>query len=167
MMIIVSFALLFISVLIGLLLIALGLPGILLVCAGIIGAIALHPIASLTLWTVLFLLLLSAAAELLELLVNFFGAKRFGSSSGGAWGAIIGGIAGAFLFGSIFPIIGLFAGGLIGSFVGAFSAEFLLNKDAKKSWRSGLGAFMARIVANAVKMGIAIGMAAFGLWALL
>jgi len=79
--------------------------------------------------------LLTIGVVIADYILPILGAKRFGSSKYGIWGAIIGLILGPFLF----PIIGV----LIGPFVGAALGEIIGNKkNFEDSLRAGLGSFL-------------------------
>lgn len=83
--------------------------------------------------------------ELLEFLLIFLTARKFGSSKWGISGAILGGIIGA-LSGAFFtPVMGTIIGSLIGVFLGAFILEFFKNRDVKKSLRGSFGAFIGKM----------------------
>lgn len=66
-----------------------------------------------------------------DYLATYLGAKHFGSSKKGVFGAIIGTVAGLF----IFPPFGLF----IGPWVGAFCGEMIDGKNTQEAVRTGTG----------------------------
>ena len=79
-----------------------------------------------------------------------WGAKRFGSTRAGLWGAVIGLIAGVFLI----PGWGV----IIGPFVGAVAAEIFIERNKlRQSLKSGVGAFLGSI--SGVLLKIITGMA--------
>ncbi len=67
-----------------------------------------------------------------DYLSTYLGAKYFGSSKKGLWGAVLGSISGLF----IIPPVGL----LICPWVGAVVGELLEGNDWNKALRSGMGA---------------------------
>lgn len=79
------------------------LPGIIIIAAGCIwqGVMGSHSLAWWE-WTVLALLV--AGGLVIDKISGGMGAKKFGSTSAGIWGTIIGAIVGAILFP---PIVGL------------------------------------------------------------
>ena len=79
------------------------------------------------------------------------GAKKYGSSKAGVWGAIIGGIIGVL----VFNIPGL----IIGPFVGAVAGELFTGKSQKEAWRAGWGAFVGIVAGNLLKIITALVMA--------
>ena len=67
------------------------------------------------------------------------GAKKFGSTAAGIWGAIIGAVAGSLLFS---PITGL----LFMPFLGALLAELVFaRKDIMDAFRAGSGAVLGML----------------------
>lgn len=86
-------------------------------------------------WTTLGLLvLLTLATYGLDFLGSYFGAKYFGATKWGTFGAIIGALIGLF-----FGIIGLFAGPVIGAIAGEFIAGKKMIAAGKAGWGSLLG----------------------------
>ena len=75
------------------------------------------------------------------------GAKYTGASKTAVWGALIGGIVGAF-----FSIPGLLFGPLIGAGVG----EFLARRDMWQAGKVGLGTFIGFIIGTVAKIGCAL-----------
>jgi uncharacterized protein YqgC (DUF456 family) len=139
---------------IGLFLIPLGLPGLWL----IVGAAALHRFAApgSELGTGLLVLMggLALAAELVEALLGVLTARRFGASRWGMWGAFLGGIAGALALSPFFPVVGTLFGAFAGAFAGAFVLEWKGSRTFRSGWRAGLGAFLGRVGAVAVKVAV-------------
>ena len=75
-------------------------------------------------WLILVCGLLAVVGEILEFIAGVLGAKKGGASRRGMWGALIGGIGGAFLGIAIpIPIIGSLIGAAIGTFAGAILGE--------------------------------------------
>lgn len=76
-------------------------------------------------------LLLVVLSTVAEQYLKAWGARRFGGSRWGSWGAVIGGLVGAF-----FLPLGL----VIGPFLGAFLGEALFGgRDMRQAARVGLG----------------------------
>jgi hypothetical protein len=96
-------------------------------------------------------LVIIAGVTVLSLFVDYLstylGAKYFGSSKKGLYGAVIGSFVGLF----IFPPAGL----LIGPWVGAIMGEFLEGNDWNKAWRSGMGAVIGLFSGIAFKLVLA------------
>jgi uncharacterized protein YqgC (DUF456 family) len=91
-----------------------------------------------------------AAAQFLETASSAMGAKYFGSTKWGIWGALIGGIVGIF-----FVPIGIF----LGPVIGALAAEMIIAKRqlkpaAKSTWGTVVGT-MAGLVLKTI-LGLAM-----------
>lgn len=141
---------------VGLLLIPLGLPGLWLM----VGAAVLHRFASGSDEVGITLLIVIAAlallAELAEALLGVLTARRFGATRWGMWGAFLGGIAGALALSPLFPVVGTLVGAFVGAFAGALLLEWKKSRTFRAGWRAGLGAFVGRIAAVALKVSVGI-----------
>ena len=80
------------------------------------------------------LLLLTLATYALDFLSGYFGAKYFGATKWGMFGAVIGALVGI-----VFGIIGLFIGPVIGAITGEFIAGKRLIDAGRAGWGSLLG----------------------------
>src|SRR5881397_2303941 len=101
----------------GIFITLLGLPGLwVMVAAGLVYA-WYTSFQYVGLWTLLTLIIIAGAAELIEFLAGSAGAKKAGGSRRAAWGALIGGLLGAFLLTIPVPVIGTTIGLCIGVFV--------------------------------------------------
>jgi uncharacterized protein YqgC (DUF456 family) len=138
----------------GLVMIPLGLPGLWVM----VGAAILHRVAGRSdEMGVAFLALIAAlalVAEIVEAVLGVAAARRYGASRWGMWGAFLGGIAGAIALSPILPLAGTLFGAFVGAFVGAFALEWWKSRAFRASWRAGLGAFVGRVAATAVKVAI-------------
>ena len=102
--------------------------------------------AAFTPMQLLLWLLLVVLVQILDYLVPVFGVKRFGGTSWGNWGCIIGTFAGLFLF----PPLGV----VIGPFIGAFIGELLGGKETRHALRAGLGAFIGFLLGTVLKVAV-------------
>ncbi len=84
-----------------------------------------------------------AFSFLVDFLANLWGVKRFGASSFGMLGAVIGGFVGI-LFGGFFGLI-------LGPFIGAFVFEYLKNGSFEKSLEIGTGTFVGFLAGTFIK----------------
>ena len=75
-----------------------------------------------------------------------FGVKRFGGTSWGNWGCIIGTFTGLFLF----PPWGV----IIGPFAGAFIGELLGGKETHHALKAGFGAFVGFLMGTVLKVAV-------------
>ncbi len=108
-------------------------------------------------------LAIAVIGEIIEFIAGAAGAKKGGSSSRGMWGALIGGIAGVFIFTPLFffltPIFGAFLGAVLGTFVGAIVGEMTAEHGTiKGSMKPAIGATIGRVLGATSKVGIAIAM---------
>jgi len=103
------------------------------------------------------LLVLYLAGEVLEYVLAFMGARRFGASRPAAFGALLGGLIGA-VAGAPVAGVGLFVGMLLGVFAGAFIVELAAGGELRRALRAGLGGAFGRVAAIAAKVVIALAM---------
>jgi uncharacterized protein YqgC (DUF456 family) len=126
------------------------LPGTTIILAGaVIHRMMLGPEKSIG-WTTLgILILLTLATYLLDFLGSYFGAKYFGATKWGTFGAIIGALVGLF-----FGIVGLF----VGPVIGAVTGEFIAGKRAIAAGKAGWGSLLGNLGGMIGKLVIALGM---------
>src|SRR5439155_1756030 len=93
-------------------------PGTTIILAGaVIHRMMLGPEKSVGWRSIVLLVLLTVATYALDFLSGYFGAKYFGATKWGMFGAILGALIGVF-----FGILGLFVWPVIGAIVGEFIA---------------------------------------------
>ncbi len=138
----------------GLLLVPLGLPGLWVMLGAALVYWIVVPAGGVGLVTLLIVSVLVILAEVLEFTIAGRYTKRYGGSRRASWGAIIGGILGA-IVGVPVPVVGSLVGAFVGSFVGAFVGELTVHRDARNDpARVARGALVGRAVAAAAKSGI-------------
>jgi len=93
------------------------------------------------------LLLLTLATYALDFLSGYLGAKYFGATKWGAFGAVIGALVGI-----VFGIIGLF----IGPVIGAITGEFIAGKRLIDAGRAGWGSLLGNLGGMIGKLVIAL-----------
>ena len=136
----------------SILLIPLGLPGLwIMVALVLLGAV----LGEVSAWVVLVTVGLAALAELAEWLVVSRLNLRYGGSPRAFWGAIIGGMAGV-LVGVPIPVVGSVVAGFLGSFLGAALVTYHELGDVAAARRVGWGVLVARTLAVALKVGVAV-----------
>ncbi len=144
------------AMLVSLVLIPLGLPGLWLIVVITMGLVLLGSLS----WT--FGLVVAGAAVASEI-VEFAVLKKFGDAYGGSrkafWGAVLGGMAGLFV-GVPVPIIGPMITGFLGTFIGAGLVTFVETFSLKESAKVGRGMLFARTAAVALKVGVSVGVVA-------
>src|SRR5438093_8067866 len=146
----------------GLALVALGLPGLWLICAVVLGFGLLTGFHSIGFVTIGVMVALALLGELLELWLGFGLARRYGGSPRAGWGALLGGLVGA-VVGVPVPVVGSVIGAFVGSFAGAAVFEYTMSAHTGTAVAAGWGAVLGRAAAAAAKiaLGIVIGVISF------
>jgi len=142
----------------GLALVALGLAGLWLICAVVLGFGLLTGFHSIGFVTIGVMVALALLGELLELWLGFGLARRYGGSPRAGWGALLGGLVGA-VVGVPVPVVGSVIGAILGCFAGAMLFEYATTRTAGTAVRAGWGALLGRVAASAVKVALGIVMA--------
>ena len=150
----------------GLGLVALGLPGLWLMVAAVVGYGWLTSFRGIGVVTIAVILGLALLGELFELWFGYGLARRYGGSKRAGWGALIGGLVGAFV-GVPVPLVGSVIGALIGSFAGAVLFEYSSSGTAGTAVHAGWGALLGRVAATTAKITVGIVMAVVALLAAL
>lgn len=154
------------ALLLGLLLVPFGLPGLWVMVGAVLVYSYLGPAGAIGAWTVVAVAGLAAVGEILEFLLGARYARKYGGSRRAGWGAIIGSIVGA-VMGVPIPLLGSLVGAFIGAFAGALVAELTRRTEFGAATRVATGALVGRIVAVAVKVGIGCAImvwVGFALW---
>ena len=118
-----------------------------ILAAAIIHRIMVGPAKSIGWWSIGILILLTIVSYLVDILGSYFGAKYFGATKWGAFGALLGAVIGLF-----FGIIGLF----VGPVIGAIAGEFIGGKRMIDAGRAGWGGLLGNIAGMIGKLMIAI-----------
>ncbi len=126
-----------------------GLPGAVLVLAGLALAAWIDGFARVSLGTLAVLAALTAATYALDVVATAAGARRFGTSWWGVLGAVVGTLAGL-----AFGLPGL----LVGPFLGAFAAELIARRDVGQAGRAGVGAWLGLLLGTAARLGLVLAM---------
>jgi uncharacterized protein len=150
----------------GLLLVPLGLPGLWVMVAGIVGYGWLTGFHSVGVATIGAVLGLAFLGEIIEWWLGFRLTRTYGGSRRSAWGALIGGLVGAVL-GVPVPIVGSVIGAFLGSFAGAALFEYTLSRTPDLAVRAGWGAVVGRAAAAAAKIALGIVIGVLGVFAAL
>jgi uncharacterized protein YqgC (DUF456 family) len=147
-------------IVLSLILIVLGLPGLWIMVASAVTYNLIVPGEPIGWVTLIAVAVLAFIAELLEFSLTGRYARKYGGSRRAGWGAILGGIVGA-VVGIPVPIVGSVIGAFIGSFLGALIAEFTGGSSAGEATRVAKGALIGRVVSTALKIGIGF---TIGVW---
>jgi uncharacterized protein YqgC (DUF456 family) len=144
---------------VALFLVPFGLPGtwIMALCTAIL-AWWQYEEGMFSIAIVVFVFVLAAVAEILDLVAAAVGARCTGGSRRGSWGGIIGGIIGAIAGTALIPVpvLGTIFGGCLGAFLGAVILEWLGGWSLSPSLRSGGGAAAGRLFGTLVKLGVGV-----------
>jgi len=157
-MILETIALIIVSIifLVGLVLVALALPGGTFV---IVAGAALYNLItwswSVSLQTLFLMLGIALLAELVEFVFGVYGAKRHGLSNWTTLGFIVGLIAGV-IVGVPVPVFGSVLGLFIGAFLGAFVFALIEKGDFQRALKAGLAAFVTGITSILIKLALAV-----------
>src|SRR4029450_4556873 len=123
-------------------------PGTIIILAGaLLHRMMLGPEKGIGWGTIAVLVLLTVAAYPLDFLSGYFGAKYFGATRWGMFGAFLGA-----LIGIVFGIVGLFVGPVIGAILG----EFVAGKRMIDAGRAGWGSLLGNLGAMIGKLFIAL-----------
>jgi uncharacterized protein YqgC (DUF456 family) len=147
-------------ILLSLVLIVLGLPGLWIMVATAVTYNLIVPGDPIGWFTLVAVAVLALVAELLEFTMTGRYARKYGGSRRAGWGAIIGGMIGAFV-GVPVPIIGPVIGAFVGSFCGALVAELTGGASAGDATRVAKGALIGRVMSTVLKIGIGF---TIGVW---
>jgi uncharacterized protein len=147
-------------ILLSLVLIVLGLPGLWIMVASAVTYNLVVPGDPIGWVTLVIVAVLALIAELLEFSLTGKYARKYGGSRRAGWGAILGGIVGA-MVGIPVPIVGSVIGAFVGSFLGALIAELTGGSSAGDATRVAKGALIGRVVSTALKIGIGF---TIGVW---
>jgi uncharacterized protein YqgC (DUF456 family) len=87
---------------------------------------------------------LTIIVQAMDYVLPAVGAKKFGSSKYGFWGAIIGMLLGIIFF----PPLGI----IVGAFLGAIAGEVIAGKEAAEALKAGWGVFVGVMVGMLLKL---------------
>jgi uncharacterized protein len=120
------------------------LPGTtIILAAAIIHRLMVSAEKSIGWKTIVVLVLLTLLSYVFDFLGGYFGAKYFGATKWGAFGAVLGALIGLF-----FGIIGLF----VGPVLGAIAGEFIAGKRMIDAGRAGWGSLLGNVGATVGKL---------------
>ena len=123
-------------------------PGTIIILAGaILHRMMLGPEKSIGWGTIAVLALLTLGSYALDFLSGYFGARYFGATKWGMFGALLGALIGVF-----FGIAGLF----VGPVIGAVAGEFIAGKRMIDAGRAGWGSLLGNLGAMIGKLFVAL-----------
>ena len=147
-------------IILSLILIVLGMPGLWIMVASAVTYNLIVPGDPIGWFTLVAVAVLALVAELLEFTMTGRFARKYGGSRRAGWGAIIGSLVGA-IVGVPVPIVGPVIGAFVGSFLGALVGELTGGSSAGTSTRVATGALVGRVVSTVLKIGIGF---TIGIW---
>ncbi len=150
------------SILGGLLVVPLGLPGT-WVIAGIgllYSFISDFQPGHSDLWVIVTLVVFAGLGELLEFGVGIVASKKMDVSNKAVWASLIGGIVGA-VIGLPVAFIGSLLGLLLGTFLGAFLLDLVTSQNLNVALKTGVAVFFSRVTALFVKTLLAFAMVVY------
>ena len=92
------------------------------------------------------LLAATVVVTVIDVLLPFFGARRYGATKWGMWGSVLGMLVGMIWF----PPFGL----ILGTFAGAFAGEWVHGRATSPSVRAAWGVFVGTMVGIALKLAV-------------
>jgi hypothetical protein len=108
-------------------------------------------------WFFIGITAVAGVAEIIEFVSQVYGAKKYGGSNRGSWGALIGALVGALLGAPFFFGLGSIIGGLIGAFAGSLSVELSYGRPRAEAIQASKGAMLGKVLGIVAKT--ALGMA--------
>ena len=145
----------------GVALVALQLPGtwLILLATGIV-AFWRWDVEGIGWWTLIALVVLAVAGEVVEFVAGAWGARRAGASKRAAVAATVTGVVGAIL-GTIFipiPLFGTLLGAALGAAAGSIFGDLWAGREFKPALVAGQGAAVGRFLGALGKVVIAAAM---------
>lgn len=135
------------------------LPAVWIILAGALLAGLMEGFSALS-WPWLALVgLLALASVLVDNLASAWGARKYGGSRAAMWGALIGGLAGLF----VFPPWGMLAGPLVGSLAGEV---LVMRRSLRAGLASSWGTFLGMLAGLGAKLVLHVAMGALVIWRL-
>jgi uncharacterized protein len=114
----------------------------------------LSPDSSSILSTLLVFVGLAFLGECIEFVLQTVGARKYGSSPTGDWGAFLGAICGAIIGAPFFLGLGALAGAVGGAYLGCLGGELIKRRSLSEARMAAKGAMIGKILGMAVKIGI-------------
>ncbi len=118
----------------------------------------LHPEGEISWLIVGVLATIAVTGEIIEFVVQGWGARKFGASGKGNWGGIVGAILGAILGAPILFGIGAIFGALLGAFFGCLLVEMATGKNFSEARHASWGAFWGKAFGLTIKTALGLAM---------
>jgi uncharacterized protein YqgC (DUF456 family) len=114
------------------------------------------PGSSFTLNTLFIFVAVALAGEVVEFFLQTIGARKYGATSSGNWGAFVGAICGAILGAPFLLGLGALFGAIAGAYAGCLGVELLNERSFAEAKRAAMGAMIGKVLGLAIKIGIGI-----------
>lgn len=118
----------------------------------------MHPELAVSIPFMLLLAGICLVGELVEFFAKYHGAKRYGGSTKGGWGGIIGAIVGAIAGAPFFFGFGAVVGALLGAYAGCLIIELGQDRSWPEAKRAAKGALLGNFAGLVAKFGLGIAM---------
>jgi uncharacterized protein YqgC (DUF456 family) len=133
-----------------------GLPANWIIIAILWGWDWMTPGVTIPVSTYLVYLGIAFFGECIEFGLQAFGARKYGASRSGNWGAIGGAIAGAIFGAPFFLGLGALVGAVLGAYLGCLVIELMNGRPSVEARRAALGAMLGKVMGLSVKIGIGV-----------
>lgn len=139
----------------------LNLPGSFIMAAFIFVWAWMTGFALMSLNALLFILFIVVVLEILEFALGGFATRVGGGEKRSAFLAVVGGLLGTIVLGSVFFVIGALIGLFLGSFLGAYWGELQAGKTRAEAKRAAMATLLGNIAAKVLKTAAVI---VIGVW---
>jgi uncharacterized protein YqgC (DUF456 family) len=96
------------------------------------------------------------AGEVVEFVVQYWGARRFGGTNRGAWAAVVGAIVGGIFGAPFFFGLGALAGALLGAFTASLLVEMGQGRSFSEARHAAMGAMWSKVFGTVAKIGLGV-----------
>ena len=116
----------------------------------------MNPDVTLSLKMYVLFIVAAFLGECVEFALQAAGARKYGASRSGNWGAIAGAIAGAIFGAPFFLGLGALCGAVLGAYFGCLGIELLNHRPLAEAKQAAWGAMLGKVLGLAVKIGIGV-----------
>ncbi|NQV16475.1 DUF456 domain-containing protein [bacterium] len=139
----------------------LNLPGSFIMLAFVYVWAWLGDFALISVPQILIILAIMLLLEILEYVLSGIALKYTGAEKRSAFLAVLGGVLGTIILGSLFFVVGAVLGLFVGSYLGAYWGELQAGKSNAAARRAAIGALMGNIAAKVLKSSMTV---VIGVW---
>lgn len=109
---------------------------------------------ALDIWFWILAIGLAFVGELLEFGVQLIKARKYGSSSKGAFAGMVGAMVGAIMLAPLFWGLGALVGAVLGAWIGCFTVEVIKRRPVEEAAKAAFGTSMGRLLGTVSKLGV-------------